>query len=94
MLVKCPGLTVVGCLAISVAIALGAAFFEFTHDLVRPTLPLEDGDRRTFAVRDRNERPVGNSRQGPHNILLHVSAPQVSRSRYADRFIPRPARLV
>ena len=41
MLIKYPGLTVVGGLAIAVAIAIGAAAFEFTHDLINPTLPID-----------------------------------------------------
>jgi len=45
MLVKHPGLTLVGGLAMAVAIAIGTAFFEFAHDLVNPTLPLEEGER-------------------------------------------------
>jgi hypothetical protein len=41
MLVEYPGLTIVGGLAIAVAIATGAAFFEFATQAVNPTLPLE-----------------------------------------------------
>jgi putative ABC transport system permease protein len=45
MLFKYPGLTVVGGLAISFAIAAGAGTFEFLTQLVHPSLPLDDGDR-------------------------------------------------
>ncbi|MGH7505918.1 MAG: permease prefix domain 2-containing transporter, partial [Longimicrobiales bacterium] len=45
MLVKYPGLTVVGTLAIAVAIALSAAYVEFVNDIWHPTIPLENGDR-------------------------------------------------
>ena len=45
VLVKYPGLTVVGGLAIAVAIAVGAAFFEFGSNVFRPTIPLPEGDR-------------------------------------------------
>ena len=45
MLVKYPGLTLVGGLAIAFAIAVGAGTFEFLTQLVHPTLPLDDGDR-------------------------------------------------
>jgi putative ABC transport system permease protein len=45
MLVKYPVLTVVGGLAIAFAIFVGASFFEFVTQLLRPSLPLEDGDR-------------------------------------------------
>lgn len=44
MLVKYPGLTVVGSLAIAVAIGLGAAFFELMNDLTSPRLPLPGGE--------------------------------------------------
>jgi putative ABC transport system permease protein len=45
MLVKYPGLTLVGGLAIAIAIAIGATFFEFATQAVYPSLPLPDGDR-------------------------------------------------
>jgi putative ABC transport system permease protein len=45
MLVKYPGLTIVGGLAIAFAIGLGAAAFEAMMQLVAPAIPLEDGDR-------------------------------------------------
>lgn len=45
MLIKYPGLTLVGGLAMSFGIALGAAYLEVVNDFRRPTIPLEDGDR-------------------------------------------------
>lgn len=45
MLVKYPTLTIVGGLAITVASAIGVGASEFVHDMLAPTLPLEDGDR-------------------------------------------------
>jgi hypothetical protein len=45
MLVKSPGLTIVGVVALSVAIGSGAAYMEFVNDMVRPTLPLPHADR-------------------------------------------------
>ena len=45
MLVKYPGLTLVGGIAIAFAIATGAGAFEFVTQVVHPTLPLDDGDR-------------------------------------------------
>jgi len=45
MLVKYPGLTLVGGLAIAVAVGIGAAFFEIAHDQVNATLPLDEGER-------------------------------------------------
>ncbi|MEE8147773.1 MAG: permease prefix domain 2-containing transporter, partial [Longimicrobiales bacterium] len=45
MLFKYPGLTLVGTLAMSVAIATVAGFHAFTQALVDPKLPVPDGDR-------------------------------------------------
>ena len=45
MLIKYPGLTIVGGLAMAFAIAVGAAAFEFLNQVVAPTLPLPDGGR-------------------------------------------------
>ena len=45
MLVKYPGLTLVGSLAMAFAIAVGAAAFEFLNQVVHPALPLHEGDR-------------------------------------------------
>ncbi|HEX8210063.1 MAG TPA: ABC transporter permease [Longimicrobium sp.] len=45
MLVKYPGLTIVGGLAMAFAIWVGAVVFEMVMLFVSPTLPLPDGDR-------------------------------------------------
>jgi putative ABC transport system permease protein len=45
MLVKYPGLTLVGGVAIAFAIGIGTATFEFITDFVRPTVPLPEGKR-------------------------------------------------
>jgi predicted permease len=45
MLAKYPGLTIAGGLALSIAIALGAGWYEVSRTLLRPMLPLRDGDR-------------------------------------------------
>jgi predicted permease len=45
MLVKYPGLTIVGSLAIAFAISLGAGMFEFITDFTYPKLPFDGGDR-------------------------------------------------
>lgn len=45
MLVKHPGLTLVGTIAMAFAIAIGAAAFEFLDQVVHPTLPLHEGSR-------------------------------------------------
>src|SRR5688572_8208231 len=45
MLARYPGLTVVGTLAIAVAIALGTMYFEAVDKFRNPRLPIADGDR-------------------------------------------------
>ena len=45
MLLKTPGLTLVGVFALAVAIGTGAAYMEFLNDMVHPTLPIPQGDR-------------------------------------------------
>ncbi len=45
MLVKYPGLTIAGGLALAIAIGIGAGWYDLSRDLLRPTLPLPDGDR-------------------------------------------------
>jgi predicted permease len=45
MLARYPGLTVVGTLAIAVAIALGTLYFEVLDKWQNPRLPIRDGDR-------------------------------------------------
>jgi predicted permease len=45
MLIRYPGLTLVGGLAIAFAIALGATAFQFVTLALSPTLPLADSDR-------------------------------------------------
>lgn len=45
MLVKYPGLTIIGGLAMAFAISVGAGGFELATQYIRPNLPLDDGDR-------------------------------------------------
>ena len=45
MLLKYPGLTIAGGLALAIAIGLGAAWYDITNQIFHPTLLLPDGDR-------------------------------------------------
>jgi len=45
MLARYPGLTIVGTLAIAVAIALGTIYFEAVNKVRNPRLPIRDGNR-------------------------------------------------
>ena len=45
MLLKYPGLTIAGGLALALAIGIGAAWYDLSRDLFRPTIPLSEGTR-------------------------------------------------
>jgi hypothetical protein len=45
MLVRYPGLTIVGGIAMAFAIWVGSATFEMVTQILRPTIPLPDGNR-------------------------------------------------
>ena len=45
MLVKYPGLTLVGGLALATAIAVGAGWYDIVGKVFSPTIPLPEGDR-------------------------------------------------
>jgi putative ABC transport system permease protein len=45
MLLKFPGLTLAGGLALVIAIGIGAGWYNFTGKMLSPTIPLPDGDR-------------------------------------------------
>ena len=45
MLLKYPGLSLIGGVTLAATIGLGAAWFEVTRQIVRPSLPFADGDR-------------------------------------------------
>ena len=45
MLLKYPGLTIAGGLALAIAIGIGAGWYDLAGKLLWPTIPLPDGDR-------------------------------------------------
>ena len=45
MLLRYPGLSIIGGMTLAAAMALGAGFFEFSWEMRDPRLPLEDGER-------------------------------------------------
>src|SRR5512133_629465 len=45
MLVKSPGLTAIGVIALAVAFGAGATYLQFVNGLVRPSLSFQGGDR-------------------------------------------------
>jgi putative ABC transport system permease protein len=68
MLVKYRGITIVGGLAIAVAIAIGAAFFEFASQVANPTLALEDGDR-IVGIRTWDTVAAREDRRMSHDVI-------------------------
>ena len=68
MLIKYPGLTLVGGLSLTVALGLAAAWFEFANDFVNPNLPLEDGDR-IVAIRNWDAAAAAPERQSIHDFV-------------------------
>ena len=65
MLFKNPGITLVGGLAMAVAIAIGAGMFGFSYSLMNPRLPLDEG-HRIVAVENRDVWS-----DNPQNPSLH-----------------------
>lgn len=55
MLVKYPGLSLVGVLGMAVAVAIGAVSFNVIYTFIDPTLPLDEGDR-VVAIQNLNPR--------------------------------------
>ena len=71
MLMKYPGLTVVGVTGMAVAVALGAAAFGIVYTFVDTSLPLDDGDR-VVAIEnvDPTSRANGGRRTHLHDLAI------------------------
>lgn len=65
MLLKYPGLTIAGGLALAIAIGIGAGWYDLWSKLLRPTIPLPDGDRIVIIE--------------THNALTNEPEPRVTR---------------
>ena len=68
MLVKYPGLTLVGGFAMAVGIAIAAGSFEFFNDFINPTLPLEQGDR-VVAIQNWDASASSNEFRSLHDFV-------------------------
>lgn len=68
MLVKYPGLTLAGGLALAIAIGIGSAWYDLSGDLFRPTIPLPAGDR-IVEVEMRNAAGGGDERRLLHDFV-------------------------
>jgi predicted permease len=69
MLVKYPGLTLTGGLALAIAIGLGAGWYDLTQDFWRPKLPLPGGDR-IVEIEMRDPTIVGDEHRILHDFLI------------------------
>ena len=68
MLLKYPGLSLVGGLGMAVAIAVGAGVFDVTANLFYPTLPLDEGER-VIAIRNRDIAANEAETQSVHDFV-------------------------
>lgn len=68
MLVKYPGLTLVGGIGMAVAIAISAGFFAFFHSHLYPRIPLDEGDR-IVALENRNVEVNNEDAQVLHDFF-------------------------
>ena len=69
MLVKYPGLTIAGGLALAIAIGIGAGWYDLSGDLLKPALPFPEGDR-IVEVEMRNPLASGDERRLLHDFVL------------------------
>ena len=69
MLVKYPGLTVAGGLALALAIGVGAGWYDLSRDLLRPAIPLPGGDR-IVEVEMRNSATAQDERRLLHDFAV------------------------
>lgn len=67
MLLKYPVLTSASVLALAIAIALAASWFEFMSNMVRPQLPLDDG-HRIVSLRNRDLAAAGVEAKSLHDF--------------------------
>jgi putative ABC transport system permease protein len=68
MLAKYPGLTVAGGLALALAIGIGAAWFDVTRQMLRPVIPLPEGDR-IVEIEMRDPRKNGDEHRIMHDFV-------------------------
>ncbi len=69
MLVKYPGLTIAGGLALAIAIGVGASWYEISRDSLRPAIPLDEG-HRIVEINMRNRLGEPSERRLLHEFTL------------------------
>ena len=80
MLAKYPGLTIAGGLALAIAIGIGAAWFDVTRQMWRPTIPLPEGDR-IVEIEMRDPRKNGDEHRIMHDFVGWRRAARVGHGR-------------
>ena len=88
MLVKSPGLTVVAVTALAVAIGAGAAYLEFTRDLMSPTLPVANADG-IVGVQIWDPQRAAPETQAIHDFAVSREEADLFELLGADRWIDR-----
>src|SRR5687767_13903504 len=68
MLVKYPGLTLAGGLALAIAIGIGAGWYDLTSNFWRPRMPLPDG-HRIVEIEMRDPFSPGDEHRIAHDFL-------------------------
>jgi putative ABC transport system permease protein len=68
MLVKYPGLSIIGGIGMAAAIAIGTAFFAFFHSYIASTLPVHDG-ARIIALENWNLETNNEARQSMQDFV-------------------------
>jgi putative ABC transport system permease protein len=69
MLVKYPGLSIIGGAGLAVGVAIGAGFFAFTYSILYATLPIEGGER-IVALENWDIDTNRKMRQSMHDLLV------------------------
>ena len=88
MLVKYPGLTLVGGLGMAVAIAISAGSFAFFHSHLYPRLPLDEGDR-IVALENWNVEVNNEERRTLHDFVVWREEMRTVRDMGAFRTVGR-----
>jgi predicted permease len=69
MLVKYPGLSIIGGVGLAVGVAIGAAFFAFLYSLLYATLPVEGGER-IVALENWDIDESSEMRRSMHDLVI------------------------
>src|SRR6185436_5582011 len=68
MLLKFPGLTIAGGLALAIAIGIGAGWYDVWGKIISPAIPLPGGDRIVL-IETQNIRTNGSEARVSHDFL-------------------------